>query len=58
MSIYKKKKHVPEFGAFFCFYQQVAICYLKSTNTHKENIYFCIFNVRFLYVYSTSDMFS
>ena len=42
---------------FFCLYQ-VAICYLKSTNTHKENIYFCIFNVRFLYVYSTSDMFS
>ena len=37
MSIYKKK-HVPEYGAFFCLYQ-VAICYLKSTNTHIENIF-------------------
>ena len=42
----------------FSVYTGVAISYLKSTNTHKENIYFCIFNVRFLYVYSTSDMFS
>jgi hypothetical protein len=32
---------------------------LRQINKHThENIYFCIFNVRFLYVYSTSDMFS
>ena len=34
----KKKNMFQNLVLFFCLYQ-VAICYLKSTNTHIENIF-------------------